>query len=72
LDKGLTTDYNNIPDYAKEPEDTPEGKFQKITQLMEQYKTDIIETTEKLTPTTPPKVREKREQEATTHIDNIS
>jgi hypothetical protein len=48
LEKGLTTVYNNIPDCAQEPEDTPEGKFQKIVQVMEQYKKDITELTEKL------------------------
>jgi hypothetical protein len=30
LEKGLTSIYNSIPDCIHEPEDTPEGKFQKI------------------------------------------
>jgi len=38
---------------------------------MERYKHDISDLIEKMTPSTPPKVRELREQEATVHIDNI-
>jgi hypothetical protein len=30
LERGLTKIYNNIPDWAQEPEDTLEGKFQNI------------------------------------------
>jgi hypothetical protein len=72
LEKGLTIVYNNIPDCTQEPEDTPEGKFQNIVQVMEQYKKDITELMEKLTPSTPLEVREKREHEATVHIDSIA
>jgi hypothetical protein len=38
---------------------------------MERYKHEITELTEKLTPTTPPEVKDQREQEATAHIDSI-
>jgi hypothetical protein len=39
---------------------------------MEKYKKETTELTEKLPPTTPPKVRGKREHEATVHINSIS
>jgi hypothetical protein len=39
---------------------------------MEKYQQEITELTEKLTPTTPPEVRDQREQEATAHIDSIA
>jgi hypothetical protein len=39
---------------------------------MEQYQKEITELMEKLNPSTPPKIREKREQEATVHIDSIA
>jgi hypothetical protein len=71
LEKGLAASYNNIPNYVQELEDTPEGKFHNIMQVMEQYKKDIIDLMEKLTPSTPPKVGEQRAHEATTHNDSI-
>jgi rubrerythrin len=41
LEKGLTEVYNNLSDYAEEPTVTPEGKFQRIAQLMEKYQQEI-------------------------------
>jgi hypothetical protein len=38
---------------------------------MEKYKKDITKLMENLTPSTPSEVREKREHEATAHIDII-
>jgi hypothetical protein len=50
----------------------PEGKFQRIAQLMEKYQQEITELTKKLTPTTPLEVRDQREQETNAHIDSIA
>jgi hypothetical protein len=39
---------------------------------MEKYKHEITKFMEKMTPTTPPKVRDQREQEAIVDINNVA
>jgi hypothetical protein len=41
-------------------------------QTLDKYKQEIADLIEKLTPSTPPKVREQREKEAIMHIDSIT
>jgi FtsZ-binding cell division protein ZapB len=46
-------------------------KIDQIVQTIDQYQQEIENLQENLTPTTPPEVREKRKQEATTQIQEI-
>jgi DNA integrity scanning protein DisA with diadenylate cyclase activity len=48
--------YRSIPDCMQAQEVTTEVKIQQIVQTMERYKKEIMELTEKLTLSTPPKV----------------
>jgi predicted nucleic acid-binding Zn-ribbon protein len=72
LEKNLTEVYMSIPNCAQAQEVTIEEKIQHFAQTMERYKQEIAELTEKLTPSTTPEVREKREKEANVHIESIT
>jgi hypothetical protein len=52
--------YNHIPDSTQAPERSAEEKIKIISQTIEGYRQEIEELKEKLNPTTPPEVREKR------------
>jgi hypothetical protein len=71
LEKNLTEVYKSIPDCVQAHEVTTEEKIQQIAQTMERYKQEIVDLTEKLTLSTPPEVWEKREKEATVHVESI-
>jgi hypothetical protein len=47
------------------------GKIDQITQAIDQYQKEIENLYEQLTPTTPPIVKEKRKQEATTQLHEM-
>jgi hypothetical protein len=46
-------------------------KIDQIEQAIEQYQKELETLRENLTPTTPPAVKEKRKQEATTQLQEI-
>jgi hypothetical protein len=65
LEQGLTTTYNCIPNNAQATERSAKEKIIVVTQTIDQYKHEIEELKERITPTTPPDIREQRKKEAT-------
>jgi hypothetical protein len=63
--------YEKIPKNAQTTELTVTEKIDQIVQTIDQYQQEIEHLWEKLTPTTPPEVKEKRKQEETTQIKEI-
>jgi predicted nucleic acid-binding Zn-ribbon protein len=61
LEERLEEVFQKIPESALAGEISVEEKLQKIMQAMDGYKQEIRELVEKITPTTPPKVRTERE-----------
>jgi hypothetical protein len=64
--------YNHILNSAQAPWRSAEEKIKIISQTIEGYRQKIEEIKEKLNPTTPPKIREKREQQSALHIVDIA
>jgi FtsZ-binding cell division protein ZapB len=65
LEKKVVVAYEKIPKTVQVTELTATEKIDQIVQTIDQYQQEIENLHEKLTPTTPPEVREKRKQEAT-------
>jgi predicted nucleic acid-binding Zn-ribbon protein len=60
--------FTRIPDNMQETMNNAEEQIQIIAQTLEDYKKDIEELKENLTPTTPPKVTDEREQQTTLQV----
>jgi hypothetical protein len=65
LEQKVVIAYEKIPKTAQTTELTTTEKIDQIVQTIDQYQQEIKNLQEKLTPTTPPEVREKRKQEET-------
>jgi hypothetical protein len=65
LEQKVVVAYEKIPKNAQTTELTATEKIDQIVQTIDQYQQEIENLWEHLTPTTPPEVREKRKQEAT-------
>jgi DNA repair exonuclease SbcCD ATPase subunit len=71
LEQGLVVAYDKIPKSAQTTELTTMQKIDQIVQTIDQYRQEIEHLREQLIPTTPPEVKEKRKQEATTQIEEM-
>jgi exonuclease VII large subunit len=69
LEQKLKEVFTKIPDSAQEAVSSVEEHIQIITQTLEDYKKEIEELKEKLTPTTPPEVTAEREQQEALQIE---
>jgi len=72
IEKQVEEEFKTIADSAQGENLHTEGKIEKTTQTMEDYRSHITDFMNLLVPTTPPKVRTKREQEAIGHAKNIA
>jgi prophage maintenance system killer protein len=63
--------YENIPQAAQRDEITAVENIVQIAKVIDQYQKEIENLWEKLTPTTPPLVKEKRKQEAMVQLQEI-
>jgi catalase len=71
LEQKLVVAYEKIPKNAQMTELMVTQKIDQIVQTIDQYQQEIEHLWEKLTPTTPPEVKEKRKQEETMQIKEI-
>jgi chromosome segregation ATPase len=69
IEQGVTTVYNHIPESAQAENTSAEEKLKLISKTIEHYRQEIEELKEKLTPTTPPEVREQRKQEVALQME---
>jgi hypothetical protein len=69
LEQKLKEVFTRIPDSAQVAMSNAEEQIQIITQMLEDYKKEIEELKEKLTPTTPPEVMAEREQQAALQVE---
>jgi predicted nucleic acid-binding Zn-ribbon protein len=63
IEQRVTTIYNHLPDNVHAESSSTEEKLKMIAQTIDHYRKQIEDLKEKLTPTTPPEVREKRKEE---------
>jgi hypothetical protein len=63
--------FEKLPSTAQGNELPIEGKIDHIVQAIDQYNKEIENLCEKLTPTTPPAMKEKRKKEAMTQLKEM-
>jgi hypothetical protein len=68
LEQKVAGTYENIPQVVQSDEITSVENIDRIVQAIDQYQKEIENIWEKFIPTTPPSVKEKRKQEATTQL----
>jgi DNA repair exonuclease SbcCD ATPase subunit len=71
LEQKVAGTYEKIPQAVQSEEITAAEKIDRIAQAIDQYQKEIENLREHLIPTTPPTVKEKRKQEATTQLQEI-
>ena len=71
LEQKVARAYENILKTTQRAELTATETIDQIAQRIDQYQQEIENLREQLTPTTPPKVREQRKQEAIEQIQEI-
>jgi DNA repair exonuclease SbcCD ATPase subunit len=69
LEQKLKEVFTRIPDNAQEATSNAEEHIQIIVQMLEDYKKEIEDLKENLTPTTPPEVTAEREQHASLQVE---
>jgi hypothetical protein len=69
LEQKIKELFTRIPNNAKLATSNAEEHIQIIAQILEDYKKEIDDLKEKLTPTTHPKVTTKMEQQATLQVE---
>jgi hypothetical protein len=71
IEQGVTTVYNHLPDSMQAESPSTEEKLNNISQTIDHYRKQIEELKEKLTPTTPPEVREQRKEEVALQLEEL-